>query len=350
MSEDIPKTQKAVVYASDAGKIEYKEIPVPTPGPNELLIHVKYTGVCHTDIDAWRGDWPLPTEKPLVGGHEGAGVVVGMGRDVQYWNIGDYAGIKWLYSCCMQCEFCEEMAEPNCPHAVLSGYTHNGSFQQYAVADATQAARIPKGVDLAEAAPILCAGVTAYTALKTTGVIAGQWVGISGAGGGLGSVAVQYAKAMGFRVLGIDSGEKKDYVTNDLGVDAFIDFTTEKDVVAAVKNATDGGPHGVINVSTSNTAINQSTEYVRTLGVVVLVGLPAGSKVVASVFDSVVRSIQIRGSYVGNRRDTAEALDFFARGLVKCPIKIGKLRDVEEVFKLMEAGKINGRYVLDTSK
>ena len=347
---EIPKTQKAVVFETSGGKLEYKDIPVPKPKSNELLINVKYSGVCHTDLHAWKGDWPLDTKLPLVGGHEGAGVVVGMGDNVKGWEIGDYAGIKWLNGSCLNCEFCEQGAEPNCPQADLSGYTHDGSFEQYATADAVQAARIPKKADLAKAAPTLCAGVTVYKALKTAQLKAGEWVCISGAGGGLGSLAIQYAIAMGYRVIGIDGGAEKGEYIKSLGAEAYIDFTKEKDIVEAVKKATNGGPHGVINVSVSEKAINQSVEYVRPLGKVVLVGLPAGSKVVAPVFDAVVKSVEIKGSYVGNRKDTQEALDFFARGKVNCQIKIVGLSELPEVFKLMEEGKILGRYVLDTSK
>ncbi|KAK6887536.1 Alcohol dehydrogenase 2 [Candida tropicalis] len=346
----IPKTQKAVIFETNGGKLEYKDIPVPTPKANELLIHVKYSGVCHTDLHAWHGDWPLATKLPLVGGHEGAGVVVGMGENVKGWKIGDFAGIKWLNGSCMACEFCQQGAEPNCAEADLSGYTHDGSFQQYATADAVQAAKIPAGTDLANVAPILCAGVTVYKALKTADLSAGQWVAISGAGGGLGSLAVQYAVAMGLRVLGIDGGEEKGDFVKSLGAEVYVDFLKEKDIVGAVKKATEGGPHGAINVSVSERAIDQSVEYVRPLGKVVLVGLPAGSKVTAPVFDAVVKSIEIKGSYVGNRKDTSEAVDFFSRGLIKCPIKIVGLSELPEVFKLMEEGKILGRYVLDTAK
>ena len=346
----VPTTQKAVIFETNGGKLEYKDIPVPKPKANELLINVKYSGVCHTDLHAWKGDWPLATKLPLVGGHEGAGVVVGMGENVKGWKIGDFAGIKWLNGSCMSCEYCQSGAEPNCAEADLSGYTHDGSFQQYATADAVQAARIPAGTDLANVAPILCAGVTVYKALKTAELEAGQWVAISGAAGGLGSLAVQYAKAMGYRVLAIDGGEDKGEFVKSLGAETFIDFTKEKDVVEAVKKATNGGPHGVINVSVSERAIGQSTEYVRTLGKVVLVGLPAGAKISTPVFDAVIKTIQIKGSYVGNRKDTAEAVDFFTRGLIKCPIKIVGLSELPEVYKLMEEGKILGRYVLDNDK
>ena len=135
--------------------MEYKDIPVPTPKENEILINVKYSGVCHTDLHAWKGDWPLATKLPLVGGHEGAGEVVALGKNVKGWQIGDLAGIKWLNGSCLQCELCQHGNEPNCADADLSGYTHDGSFQQYATADAIQAARIPKGADLAQVGPHL---------------------------------------------------------------------------------------------------------------------------------------------------------------------------------------------------
>ena len=346
----IPETQKGVIFYENGGKLEYKDLPVPKPKANEILINVKYSGVCHTDLHAWKGDWPLPVKLPLVGGHEGAGIVVAKGENVKNFEIGDYAGIKWLNGSCMSCELCEQGYESNCLQADLSGFTHDGSFQQYATADAVQAAQIPKGTDLAEIAPILCAGVTVYKALKTADLKPGQWVAISGAAGGLGSLAVQYAKAMGLRVLGIDGGDGKEELFKQCGGEVFIDFRKSKDMVADIQEATNGGPHGVINVSVSEAAISMSTEYVRPTGVVVLVGLPADAYVKSEVFSHVVKSISIKGSYVGNRADTREATDFFTRGLVKSPIKIIGLSELPEAYELMEQGKILGRFVVDTYK
>ncbi|GMM31314.1 alcohol dehydrogenase [Martiniozyma asiatica (nom. inval.)] len=352
----IPEKQMGVIFETHGGPLEYKELPVPKPKANEILINVKYSGVCHTDLHAWKGDWPLPAKLPLIGGHEGAGVVVAKGSAVTNFEIGDLAGIKWLNGSCMSCEFCEQGDESNCEHADLSGYTHDGSFQQYATADAIQAAKIPKGTDLAGVAPILCAGVTVYKALKTAGLRAGQWVAISGAAGGLGSLAVQYAKAMGLRVLGIDGGKGKQELFKSCGGDVFIDFTNyPKDqpekMIADIRAATNGlGPHGVINVSVSSNAITQSTEYVRSTGTVVLVGMPSGAVCKSDVFNHVVKSLQIKGSYVGNRADTREALQFFAEGKVKSPIKVVGLSSLPDVYELMEQGKILGRYVVDTNK
>ena len=351
----IPEKQMGVIFYKHGGPLEYKELPVPKPKATEILINVKYSGVCHTDLHAWKGDWPLAAKLPLIGGHEGAGVVVAKGSAVTNFEIGDLAGIKWLNGSCMSCEFCENGDESNCLKADLSGYTHDGSFQQYATADAIQAAHIEKGADLAQVAPILCAGVTVYKALKTADLRAGQWVAISGAAGGLGSLAVQYAKAMSLRVLGIDGGDAKKDLFYSMGGDVFVDFTkygkadTQK-MNQDIQKATDGlGPHGVINVSVSESAITQSTEYVRPTGKVVLVGMPAGAVCKSDVFNHVVKSLQIRGSYVGNRADTREALRFFSEGKVKSPIKVVGLSKLPEVYKLMEQGKILGRYVVDTS-
>lgn len=346
---EIPKIQKGVVFETNGGPLEYRDIPTPTPRPNEILVNVKYSGVCHTDLHAWKGDWPMPSKLPLVGGHEGAGVVVGMGSNVTGWKIGDYAGIKWLNGSCLTCEHCESGHEPNCDKADMSGYSHDGTFQQYATADAVQAARIPAGTDLAEVAPILCAGVTVYKALKEANLRQGQWVAILGAGGGLGTLAVQYAKAMGFRVLGIDGGADKAQLVQSLGGEAFIDFTTIQDVPKKAIEITSGGPLAVINVSVSPQAIQQSTEYVRKNGTIVLVGLPAHSSIDLPVFDAVIKGITVKGSYVGNREDTREAIDFFHRGYVKSPIKIAGLSELPRIYKEMESGNVIGRYVVDTS-
>lgn len=347
---NIPKTQKGVIFYENGGPLHYKDIPVPKPGNNEILINVKYSGVCHTDLHAWKGDWPLDTKLPLVGGHEGAGIVVSKGENVKNFEIGDLAGIKWLNGSCQSCELCELGHESNCLKADLSGYTHDGSFQQYATADAVQAAHISEGTDLAGVAPILCAGVTVYKAIKTSGARPGEWVAVSGAAGGLGSLATQYANVMGLRVVGIDGGADKGELFKSLGGEVFVDFTKVSDIPAAVIEATNGGAHGVINVSVSEQAMSQSVKYVRPQGSVVLVGLPANAVIKSNVFEHVVKSFSIKGSYVGNRADSREAVEFFTRGLVKSPIKIVGLSELPKVYELMEAGKILGRYVVDTYK
>lgn len=349
----IPTKQWAQVCEKKGGPVVYKEIPVAKPGPDEVLVNIKYSGVCHTDLHAVMGDWPLPPKLPLVGGHEGAGVVVARGDLVTDVEIGDHAGVKWINGSCLACDFCQQSDEPLCGKASLSGYTVDGTFQQYCIAKAAHVARIPKSVSLEAVSPILCAGITVYKGLKESGARPGQWVAIAGAGGGLGSLACQYAQAMGLKVVGIDAGqEKKDMVMGKLGGSAFVDFSTSKDVVADVKAATpDGlGPHAVILVAVSEKPFQQAADYVRPRGTVIAIGLPANAYLRAPVFDSVLKMITIKGSYVGNRKDTSEALQFFADGKVGAPFKTVGLSELQSVYDLMQQGKIAGRYVVDTSR
>ncbi|KAG9228234.1 chaperonin 10-like protein [Amylocarpus encephaloides] len=352
MSAAIPKEQWAQVVIKTGGPIEYKKIPVQQPGPDEVLINIKYSGVCHTDLHAVNGDWPLPTKLPLVGGHEGAGVVVAVGDNVYDIKVGDYGGVKWINGSCLSCDFCQQSDEPLCANALLSGYTVDGTFQQYCIAKAAHMARIPKECDLEAIAPVLCAGITVYKGLKESGARPGQSVAIVGAGGGLGSLACQYAKAMGLDIIAIDAGDEKREMTKQLGAQHFVDFSTSKNVVSDVKAATvDGlGPHAVILVAVNEKPFQQAAEYVRPRGTVVAIGLPAGAYLRAPVFESVIKMITIKGSYVGNRKDSAEAIEFFRRGLIKAPYKTCGLSELQNVYKMMQEGKIAGRYVVDTSK
>ncbi|EED14622.1 alcohol dehydrogenase, putative [Talaromyces stipitatus ATCC 10500] len=345
----LPELQWAQVAEKTGGPLVYKQIPVPKPGPDEVLVKIRYSGVCHTDLHALKGDWPLDTKMPLVGGHEGAGVVVAKGNLVHEFEIGDHAGLKWLNGSCLACEFCKSSDESLCPDALLSGYTVDGTFQQYAIGKAAHATKIPKNVPLDAVAPVLCAGVTVYKGLKEAGVKPGQTVAIVGAGGGLGSLALQYAKAMGIRVIAIDGGEEKKAMCESLGAEAYIDFTKSKDVVADVKAASPQGlgAHGVLLLAVAEKPFQQATEYVRPRGSVVAIGLPANAFLKAPVFSTVVRMINIKGSYVGNRLDAEEAVDFFARGLIKAPYKVVPLKELPHIFEMMEQGKIAGRYVLE---
>ncbi|KAK3366355.1 chaperonin 10-like protein [Podospora didyma] len=353
MTPNIPKEQWAQVIETNGGPISYKQIPVQQPGPDQVLVNVKFSGVCHTDLHALNNDWPLPRKTPVVGGHEGAGVVVAKGSLVTSVNIGDNVGIKWLNSSCLNCSFCMQADESLCPYAELSGYTVDGSFQQYAVANAAHVARLPKDADLAAIAPILCAGLTVYKGLKESGARPGQMVAIVGAGGGLGNLAIQYAKAMGLHVVAIDGGSEKGEVCKKLGAASYVDFMTSKDLVKDVKTLSGAeglGPHAVLLLAPQEKPFQQATDYVRSRGVVVCIGLPAHAKVSMPVFDTVVRMINVKGSYVGNRLDTAEALEFFNRGLIHAPYKVVGLSETQKVFDMMKENKIVGRYVLDMTR
>lgn len=220
---EIPKWQWAQVVEQLGGPVVYKQIPVLDPGPDEVLVNIRYSGVCHTDLSARKGEFPLEAKLPLVGGHEGAGVVVAKGQLVTNIRIGDHVGVKWLNSSCLSCEFCQNADEPLCPKARLSGYTVDGTFQQFCMAKGTHVSELPKDLPLDAVAPVLCAGITVYKALKESGARPGQWVAIVGAGGGLGSMAQQYAKAMALRVIAIDAGDEKRAMCMELGTEVGLD-------------------------------------------------------------------------------------------------------------------------------
>lgn len=178
---------------------------------------------------------------------------------------------------------------------------------------------------------------------------AGEIVAITGAGGGLGSLCIQYAKAMGMQVLAIDVGNKEEHCKS-LGADMFVDPFASKDLINDIQKLTNGGPHGVINVATAAKPMEDSAKYVRTKGTVVLVALPKDAKVTLDVFWTVVRMINVKGSYVGTRQDTDEALGFFARNQVAIPTEVVPLSSLPDIYDRMLKAQINGRVVLDLWK
>ncbi|GAA5946511.1 hypothetical protein JCM3775_007556 [Rhodotorula graminis] len=354
-NEQIPKTARAVVFDECNGAIRVdKDHKVAQPSElkaGEALVKVEFTGVCHTDLHAWKGDWPIPPKCPLVGGHEGAGriVAIGEGSDTQF-KVGSKVGIKWLADSCLNCEACLGGQEATCSNAKLSGYTVDGSFQQYAVSYLKHLTPIPDGVDMEVAAPILCAGVTVWKAIKQSNTRPGDFVVISGAGGGLGHLAVQYATAMGLRVVGIDTGDDKRKLLASYGADTFIDFKEHSGkgkLIDEVKRVCGGeGPHAAVITSAGAAAYNEALEYLRPHGTLVAVGLPPNATINADVFFTVFKALRIVGSYVGNRQDAIEALDFAVRGKVKPQLEILDLDDINSVYERMEKGGVAGRIVL----
>jgi len=349
---NIPKTQTAVIFEKNNGPlIVRKDWPV-TPQkelkPGEALVRIEYSGVCHTDLHAHKGDWPLANKLPLVGGHEGAGRIVAIADNTPTeLKIGQPVGIKWIAYACLDCELCRDGQEPVCPHALCSGFAVDGTFQQYAVSYVRYLTPIPETLDLKIAAPILCAGVTVWKAIKQSNTKPGDYILISGAGGGLGHLAVQYAAAMNLRVVSVDTGAEKEKLCASYGSESFIDFKKSSNLVEDIKAATGGlGPHAAIIASSVGAAYEQALEYLRPHGTLVAVGLPPDTFMKANVFWTVFKSLRIVGSYVGNRTDAIEALDFAARGKVKPELSVEPLEHLASVYHRMEEGTLAGRVVL----
>jgi len=321
-----------------------KELDVPTPGPGQILVQTEACGVCHTDLHAAQGDWPLKPALPFTPGHEGIGIVVALGAGVSAVKEGDRVGVPWLYSACGHCEFCLAAQEPVCAEAQFGGYTRNGGFAGFIVADPNYVAHIPAGLAARDAAPLICAGITSYKGLKVTQARPGEWVVVSGVGG-LGHLGVQYAKAMGLQVCAVDIDPGKLAHATRLGADAVVDAASG-DSVAAVRRITDGGAHGVLITAPSLPAFKQGVGMTRKHGTCVLVGIPPGD-FPTPLFDVVANCITVRGSFVGNRRDMAEALAFAADGKVKADIELQPLSAINSVFERLARGQVPSRVVLD---
>lgn len=326
--------------------LQIREVPVPSPGPGQALVEIIATGVCHTDLHAADGDWPVKPTPPFIPGHEGAGVVVQLGPGVTHLKEGDRVGIAWLHSACSHCEFCISGWETLCKEQQNSGYSVNGSFAEYALAQADYVGRIPKQLSFVDAGPILCAGVTTYKGLKETEAHPGEWVVISGVGG-LGHIAIQYAKAMGLHVAAVDVGEEKLELARRLGAEITADVRSE-DPARKIQKET-GGAHGVLVTAVSPAAFKQAIGMLRRHGTCVLVGLPPGEFPI-SIFDVVLNRYTIRGSIVGTRKDLAEALAFAAEGKVKPTIEQQPLECINAVFSRLREGKVNGRVVLNVGE
>lgn len=336
------KTMKAAVVPAFGQPLEIREVPVPEVGPGEALVRVRASGVCHTDLHAAEGDWPVQPEPPFIPGHEGVGEVAALGPGVTHLKEGDRVGVPWLHSACGRCEFCSGGWETLCESQENTGYSVDGGFAQFVLADADYVGVLPDRLDFGPAAPVLCAGVTVYKGLKETEVAPGQWVAISGIGG-LGHMAVQYAKAMGMHVVAVDVAEDKLALARSLGADVTID-ARKTDPGDEVQTQL-GGVHGALVTAVSTTAFAQAVAMLRRHGTMSLVGLPPG-EFPLPIFDVVLKRLTIRGSIVGTRLDLEEALSFAHEGQVESHFSWGTLDDINGIFDRMREGTIEGRVVL----
>ena len=338
----LPNTMKAAVVREFGAPLQIEEVEVKRPGRNQILVKVIASGVCHTDLHAVEGDWPVKPKMPLIPGHEGVGYVVAVGPDVNNVKEGDAVGVPWLYSACGCCDHCITGWETLCESQQNGGYSVDGGFAEYVIADARYVGHLPANTNFLQMAPILCAGVTVYKGLKETEVKPGEWVAISGIGG-LGHVAVQYAKAMGMHVAAIDIGDDKLDLAKRLGADLIVN-AKEQNPGEFLKKET-GGMHGALVTAVSPIAFKQGLETLRRKGTMALNGLPPGNFDL-SIFDMVLNRITIRGSIVGTRKDLQEAIEFAVDGKVKANVTAAKLEDINDVFDKMKKAEIEGRMVL----
>jgi propanol-preferring alcohol dehydrogenase len=342
----LPKKMKAAVIHAFGQPLQIEEMPVKEPGENQILVKVMACGVCHTDLHACQGDWPAKPKMPLIPGHEAIGYVAALGKDVKSVKEGDIVGVPWLYSACGGCEFCITGWETLCDSQQNGGYSVDGGFAEYVIADPRYVAHFPATINFTQMAPIICAGVTVYKGIKETEVKPGEWIAISGIGG-LGHLAVQYAKAMGLHVAAIDIADDKLQLARSLGADLTVN-ALKQDPGEFLKKAT-GGMHGVLVTAVSPIAFKQGISALRKKGTIALNGLPKGNFDLP-IFESVINRYTVRGSIVGTRKDMQEAIEFALEGKVKATVHTAGLEDINGIFDRMKAGDIEGRMVLEIAK
>lgn len=336
------KTMKAAVVREFGKPLIIEDIAIPEVPNNKVLVKVVASGVCHTDLHAAKGDWPVKPTLPFVPGHEGVGFVAKVGRNVRSVKEGDRVGVPWLHSSCGHCEFCITGWETLCDEQQMTGYTVNGGYAEYVLADPGYVGALPDSLSFEASAPVLCAGVTVYKGLKVLDCKPGDWVVISGIGG-LGHMAVQYAKAMGYHVIAVDVAKDKLDLAVGLGADEVIDATTTdpaREIQRQIK-----GAHGVLVTAVSREAFRQGVDMLHKRGTMSLVGLPPGDFALP-IFDMVLNAKTIRGSIVGTRKDLQESLAFAAEGKVKAHFTTDKLDHINAIFNDLQQGQIDGRIVL----
>ena len=334
-------SMKAAVVREFGAELDVCEVDKPTLADDKIVVKIEASGVCHTDLHAAQGDWPVKPAPPFIPGHEGVGQVAEVGRNVTAVKEGDRVGIPWLHSACGHCQHCVGGWETLCTAQSNTGYSVNGGFAEYVLADPSYVGPLPDALDFAPAAPVLCAGVTVYKGLKETDTRPGQTVAITGIGG-LGHMAVQYAKAMGLHVIAVDIAEDKLALAKKLGADQVIN-AAETDPVAEVQRG--GGVEGVLVTAVAPQSFAQGVGMLARGGTMSLVGLPPGDFPL-SIFDTVLNRKTIRGSIVGTRLDLAESLEFAAEGKVAAHYTTERLDDINAIFDRMRQGSIDGRIVM----
>ena len=337
---------KAAVLHSFAEPLRIEEVPTPTVGVGEVLVKVAACGVCHSDLHLAMGEWDMLkpiTKLPLVLGHEVAGVIEAVGGSVGEFKVGDRVGVPWLHWSCGECEFCRTGRETLCSKQQVTGCTVDGGFAEFVKAKASHTAKLPDNLSFEQAAPLLCAGLTVYSAMKKAEVQAGQKVAVFGVGG-LGHLAIQLAKAKGAQVIAVDVADDKLELARECGADVTINAATGQ-AHKEIKKATGGGAHVVMVTSGSRAAYETALRSIRKAGTLAIVGM-APEPVPLSTVAMVSGEFKIVGSAVGSREELREVLRLAADGKVKCRIETRELEAADSVLNEMKDGRLVGRVVL----
>ncbi|TNC21832.1 zinc-dependent alcohol dehydrogenase [Amycolatopsis alkalitolerans] len=332
---------KAAVVPELGAKLEIRDLPVPEPGPGQVLVRMQASGVCHTDIHAANGDWPVKPNPPFVPGHEGVGTVEKLGPGAGLHAPGERVAIAWLGSACGHCAYCVSGWETLCESQQNSGYSVDGAYAEYAVADDRFVVTVPDGVSSMDAAPLTCAGVTTFKAVKVSRLAPGETAVVFGIGG-LGHLALQYARIAGARVIAVDLEDEKLDLAIELGADQVVN-ARRKDPVEAIGKL--GGADVAIALATSSKAFDQAFGSLRRGGRLVCVALPADGRIELPIFDTVLGGKSVIGSIVGTRKDLADVFALHAAGRTRIIAEPRRLEDVNSCFDEVLSGKVPARLV-----
>lgn len=341
------KAMKAAVLHEFKKALVIEDVARPLPDANDVLIQVDACGVCHSDLHVADGDWPqfTPlTKMPLIPGHEIAGRVVEKGEAVQEFQIGDRVGVPWIYWTCGECELCREGNENLCARQKITGVTVDGGFAEFIKAPASHALRIPDALPAAEAAPLFCAGVTVYRALRQARISPGQRLAIFGIGG-LGHVAVQVGREIGAEVIAIDVADDKLHLAEVLGAANCLNAASTN-ITKALRAK--GGVHVALVTSAAKVAYDTAFACVRPAGTLLAVGLPA-ENISFSPILMAAKEVRIQASAVGTRQDLREVLALAGRGKIHCQVTTHPLSDVNRIMDRLRRGQGSGRMVLSFS-
>lgn len=333
---------KAAVLHEYKRPLAIETVEKPTLAADEVLIKVEACGVCHSDLHLAEGDWQQllrVIKKPLIPGHEVAGRVVARGEAVSALDIGDRVGVAWVYWTCGECDLCREGHENLCRNQIITGAMVDGGFAEFIKAKASHALRIPEELTSAEAAPLFCAGVTVYRAVKRARIVPGERLAVFGIGG-LGHLAVQIARHFGAQVIAVDISEEKLEIARSFGVTITINSAAE-DAVKALRKL--GGAHAAVVTSGAKAAYDAAFYAVRPGGRLIVVGMPSEPLSFPAIM---MREITITSSATGTRDDLREVLQLAAEDKVRCLIETRRLEAINEILDVMRQGKIAGRVVL----
>ena len=334
-------TYKAAVVHSFHSPLTVEQVPPVRLGPDQVRVKVEASGLCHTDIHAAHGDWPVKPSPPFVPGHEGVGIVVETGSHVTEVQVGDRVGMPWLGYACGTCDHCVSGWETLCLEQQNMGYSIDGGFGEYAVAYGRYVVKVPDGVDPFDAAPLTCAGVTTYKAVKVAGTRSSNLVAVFGVGG-LGHLAIQYAAIAGGRVIAVDILDEKLELARELGAEFTVNAARE-DPVEAIQAL--GGADQAIALAVSPRAFEQAYGSLRRGGTLVFVALPADNEVKLPIFETVLNGITVVGSIVGTRADLREVFALHAAGRTHVIREVRPLVTVNESIADVEAGRVAARIV-----